>query len=179
MPRPTFSYILTRGFEKAGLGPISGLYKPCLSAWLSGPGPARLHFCKGEFEGVERGGEKKSDECVLCVHCADPRLRPVRPFVDSTPRCPPFFSRRSESRLHSVSLLPVVLFRHFAQSSFFSSHPNQLRSVNRHHVMCLFCALQGTFHIFATPANFAWHIAGYTTWYLFLPCLRYVSCPAG
>ena len=31
----------------------------------------------------------------------------------------------------------------------------------------------------AYPANQGRYIAWYTTWYLFLPCLRYVSCPAG
>ncbi len=32
---------------------------------------------------------------------------------------------------------------------------------------------------FAHPINHGGYISWYTTWYLFLPCLRYVSCPAG
>ncbi len=31
----------------------------------------------------------------------------------------------------------------------------------------------------ANPADLGRHIAWYITWCLFLPCLRYVSCPAG
>ncbi len=56
--RPFLTY-LQEALKKAGLGPVLGLYTPCLSARLSGSVPARPHFWKREFEGVERGGRKE------------------------------------------------------------------------------------------------------------------------